>query len=524
MASAPVLEQGLPAKSVIRAASAVTSGSVSAAIGTAFQNDAALRSAIAEQLKERVATVDVSKRAKKVFENFKPSSHSPSMHAAKNFLAPGGRLTHAQQGAMDRSLESLRNSSINRTLTLHPTPALASLMQTKRKSASGATTGTINFPDLLSYLNTKVPPARLLARSSPINICEAKIEAAAAMKSITNPKAGTASNAGGGSNSAADPSQNEKTSEAGTSDFSHLTATQIVKDNVGLQMKTASSPESQLMYAIPNKNPTGNIDTFELRQGPSDVTSYHDFNTLQIAFESVWTELIDSQLTGLGQQLYEEYVKLKVFTGTDDGADLEMSTLDDLSNLMDTIRSFTNTIADSLPPNFQPTETSPDSGGSLANNVVGTATLAVATGGLSLLFGAALDAISKAGQKPLLTWDDFPGPLPGHGDQIEVSFEDGVTGAGTVEIVLTTDQGSHWKGIGFQTWDSNTEKLYPGPQISNGGNVYRVVLPLITSLIPIGVLEFDSEQSPGLNLGRYLLGDLAKKLKDRTRVTFHWKG
>ncbi|HXJ96105.1 MAG TPA: hypothetical protein VMT20_24970, partial [Terriglobia bacterium] len=128
---------------------------------------------------------------------------------------------------MDRSLEALRNSSTNRTMTLHQTDALASLMQTRKKSGSGAAIGTISLPNLLSYLSTKVPPARLLARPSPITICEAQIEAEAAMKSITNPKASTASIAAAGTNPAADPSQNDNTRKVATSDFSHLSATQV---------------------------------------------------------------------------------------------------------------------------------------------------------------------------------------------------------------------------------------------------------------------------------------------------------
>jgi len=413
-------------------------------------------------------------------------------------------------------------------MTLHQTDALASLMQTRKKSGSGAAIGTISLPNLLSYLSTKVPPARLLARPSPITICEAQIEAEAAMKSITNPKASTASIAAAGTNPAADPSQNDNTRKVATSDFSHLSATQVVKDNVGLQMNTATSPESQVMYAIPNKNPTGNIDTFELRQGPSDVTSYHDFNTLQIAFESVWTELFDSQFAALGQQLYEEYVKLKVFTGTDDGTDLEMSTLDDLVNLMDTIKSFTNTIADSLPPNLQPSDTSQGSGTSLPNDVVGQvgkAALGLATGGLSVAIEAALDAISNAGKKPVISWTDFPGPLPGHNDIIETSFNKNAE-AGTVEIVLKTDPGSHKKYIEFEPWDPYTQQfVHAQPFLVATNDVGSPVLTFDASRVASGgVLEFASEETPSYSPGRYILAGLSDKLTDGTQVTFYWKG
>ena len=60
------------------------------------------------------------------------------------------------------------------------------------------------------------------------------------------------------------------------------------------------------------------LETFELRPGASDVTSYHDFHTLQIAFQHVWTRIFDGELESLGRELYREYVKLKDFSGSTD--------------------------------------------------------------------------------------------------------------------------------------------------------------------------------------------------------------
>ena len=98
-------------------------------------------------------------------------------------------------------------------------------------------------------------------------------------------------------------------------------------------MQLAKAPEVQLEYSpsIPNtadKNEVQRkiLDTFQLRPGPSDVKSYHDFNTLQIAFAHVWTQVFDGQLESLGKELYQEYVKLKRFTGVAD-ADIRVSTL-----------------------------------------------------------------------------------------------------------------------------------------------------------------------------------------------------
>ena len=79
---------------------------------------------------------------------------------------------------------------------------------------------------------------------------------------------------------------------------------------------TARCPRSR---TLPDDDATQSriLQTFELRPGASDVTSYHDFHTLQIAFPHVWTRLFDGELEALGRELYREYVKLKDFGGVD---------------------------------------------------------------------------------------------------------------------------------------------------------------------------------------------------------------
>jgi hypothetical protein len=51
-------------------------------------------------------------------------------------------------------------------------------------------------------------------------------------------------------------------------------------------------------------NPSAMSAPFELSTGASDADSYHDFFRLQIAFEDVWSELLDSRIERSGQQLY----------------------------------------------------------------------------------------------------------------------------------------------------------------------------------------------------------------------------
>jgi hypothetical protein len=81
---------------------------------------------------------------------------------------------------------------------------------------------------------------------------------------------------------------------------------QLVLDEIQTLFRDLDPPEGQLVYNV-GARPSltdingavdaqgnasgGTVDTFELRTGPTDVDSYHDFYRLQMAFEDVWTEL-----------------------------------------------------------------------------------------------------------------------------------------------------------------------------------------------------------------------------------------
>jgi hypothetical protein len=54
-------------------------------------------------------------------------------------------------------------------------------------------------------------------------------------------------------------------------------------------------------------NPTNASPLFELSTGAADAESFHDFFRLQIAFEDVWSELLDTSVEKLGQQAYAEW-------------------------------------------------------------------------------------------------------------------------------------------------------------------------------------------------------------------------
>jgi hypothetical protein len=84
----------------------------------------------------------------------------------------------------------------------------------------------------------------------------------------------------------------------------------VTKDDVGkIGIQTDIDTYYKLTLATPPvwqtvANPTDTSSPLELSTGAADADSYHDFFRLRIAFEDVWTELLDSNISQVAQQLY----------------------------------------------------------------------------------------------------------------------------------------------------------------------------------------------------------------------------
>ena len=91
------------------------------------------------------------------------------------------------------------------------------------------------------------------------------------------------------------------------------------------QLVSAAPPVWQ---PIPNPNNTSS--PLELSTGAADADSFHDFYRLQVAFEEVWTELLDTNVQKLGEQLYAKWDAL-MSTYDDTGATENVSSAEPTS-------------------------------------------------------------------------------------------------------------------------------------------------------------------------------------------------
>jgi hypothetical protein len=226
----------------------------------------------------------------------------------------------------------------------------------------------------------------------------------------------------------------------------------------------------------------------------------------------------------LGKQLYEEYVKVKDFLGLDDGQAESFSDLEDLTDLMEEIRSFTKTALDGIPAEFQPSDDNPTDQG-----VVGTVLGYLGTGGFGITWG----------NKTILSWNDFNGPLPGgNGDQINVAVAKDAVSAGTVRFVLALGNNvTSWKGIEFIRVDryNNESKIgllecendrwaIKGQLDPQTGKMTSSPIDVPSAELKSTVLEFQKAALAGYWTGYYRLRGLDQiaQIQDGSQVTFTW--
>ncbi|HAW51383.1 MAG TPA: hypothetical protein DCX54_03490 [Flavobacteriales bacterium] len=502
---------------------------ITSVINKVFQNEDNLREAISANLKERsIASKAISERVQTAFANFSPSKLSSTERSLPNYLNPDDKLSDALDAVITKGIEATRKSKVKRSIRLQDTPELRKFIVEKGRSRSSIF-GTIKLDDLIKYINSKPGTIESLTHDPTFTHCEAEMEAEKRLEEIMGSSGDSVVTKPSMSSDGEDWVTTESFMEGSSAEES--ASVDIVKDNVILQMKTVSSPETSLQYSVTNRSSQndiqGGVQTFELRSGPTDVTSYHDFNSLQIAFEDVWTEIFDGELASLGKALYHEYVKLKTYVGTNDDTPI-ISTVRDLQQLMAEIREFSNVTQVIIPPELL------EDSGSNPSDKDGVNINVNVGGDIQAIVDAAgwlIDKIKNifAG-KPQIRWGDFPGPLPSK-DVISVEFEDNAVSPGVVEIVImNTEDTWWWKGIEFREFDGMTGNVVCGFRIStdpNDGGVWNSQgfnrLPLWTHQVKNGVLEFQKQNTvAGDHTGFYILAGLDERIKDRTRVTFTW--
>lgn len=113
------------------------------------------------------------------------------------------------------------------------------------------------------------------------------------------------------------------------------------------QIKDMTSPESHLATEPQLNNHLSvkadleevhsSIDKFRLQAGPADNTAFHDIYDLQIALPHIWTTVFDDDLANVGQQLYEQHVRVQQEVGVQHKNET-FTSVEQLKRLKDDVR------------------------------------------------------------------------------------------------------------------------------------------------------------------------------------------
>ena len=488
-------------------------GSERVAVDAIFRSDAALRHALSENLKPRqVEAETIAGRVDSAFAAFDLSTAVSEELPRSHFVEHGTEIRETLDRAVLEGVEALKESDTAHAITVSNRAALAKVIPELSEDSSSAVEAELET--ILDFINEKSNGSSL-TKAPAYTKCKAELRAEEIVAAIET--AGE---------------DNVSVEDNGTP-ATTLEADELVKGAVNLQMNSATSPEEQLAYGsmprIPNtadkdETQTRILETFQLRPGASDVTSYHDFHTLQIAFQHVWTRIFDGELEKLGRDLYREYVRLKDYGGVTT-ADLEIRTADDLRRLIDEVRTLSQWVEDETPREIRGPgeEVRGGKGGDDLDTAIKTG-VGLATGGLSWVLEWAIKEFAKLGSKPIITWEQFPGPWAPRRDTIVVEKVEGVAPSGNVEIALRTAPESKIKIIELELFDEPTRRYVHGQRIDNRGHNTYVSMTLPHAWMATSALEFASEETSQFDTpGRYVLTELGRRITERSRVTFYWR-
>ena len=297
-----------------------------------FAFDDAVETKINERIKTRLPKDNaIAKEAVKAFSKFIPSKVSAEIRKEITYLAQGDDLKASQETIINEDLKQMEQIPTKHGFSISLSDKDINELGLV-KADDGTVSGTPKADKVMDYIDNRLQQTDLYANSDLLTDCRVTKEAEKVIDQITNPDDSDSS-------TVAETVTSEESNEMETTD---LTLDQLVKDNVALQMEYATSPEANLEFGIPDRASQEDItkaaNTFKLSGGPADVTAYHDFYDLQIAFRHVWTELLDKELITQGKKVFAELAKYRDDYDAKSVKDDTVNSVEQLKQLMDDLR------------------------------------------------------------------------------------------------------------------------------------------------------------------------------------------
>jgi hypothetical protein len=319
--------------------------SASEIIAASLEENARVEQTYSKHLSARTTgAIPNALRARSAFDGFHPTQFTQQERDPRRYLAPGEDLTTALARVVQDGVERVRANASRQGLRIDLTPEITSQLQDEGPGGQRR----IFLPDFLKLIGMKLPTAPALRDEPALTACAAALEAQKQIDAIE----GNVASAG----------QADTTPDLAAPDHQPAQTTDFIEAHVHALLADVPSPDVPPGLSPPVAADHGhikqNIQSFELRSGASDVTAYHDFNALQIAFEHVWAEVVDARVGQVGRDFYHAYVDLIDFLGNPvdptTGKPITpppvVTSIDDIANLIQDASMLGRVAGNAVPP------------------------------------------------------------------------------------------------------------------------------------------------------------------------------
>ena len=274
-----------------------------------FQKQDALRAAISKVVTARVASRITQRFSlhKRATEDTERLFLNPRAHAGF-FLQPGSDVAEAVADAFRDGLGETVRKDPPRAMSAQFLPELL------EGWSAGGDGSAVRLREVLERVREVTGGGALVRRRSPLGPCLVEKEVDRLMSHChdsdaedTGAGGGQEGEEGQGGGSTEGEGNGNSDGSHGNFDVSEFTNDQLVRHNIATQFRDVASPEAPLVYGVSRDSDISDTVTrFRIRGGPADVRSFHDFQVLQVAFDPMWTSIVDSRLRRIAQEIYQE--------------------------------------------------------------------------------------------------------------------------------------------------------------------------------------------------------------------------
>ncbi len=302
-----------------------------------------INAALTEQIREKAKPViALKKKVDDAFTNFSLSSVPDNVRSGPTYLNAEDDLKKQQDQLVNEALIDIprleESAGVQRKIKLTLTKAQLEDLGLSLED-DGSVRGEVEASTLLRHVSGNLTSTTLEFSADVLGDCRASLEAERLFREALA-RCGAPSE---------DNGSDEPGSEGdGSVDSGDLTTEAFVREHVTRQTRHVTAPEVELAYGVERD---GEITATITRPGPADVTAYHDFHDLQIAFDYIWKEAFDGTIMGPLKNLYAEVVRYaNQISGLPQEVvkrlEEQVTSVDDMQRLYDDVRLLQELIED----------------------------------------------------------------------------------------------------------------------------------------------------------------------------------